>query len=260
MATQRRDEPVGLVLADVPDDADGGGGELLDGDDLLPQGLRVSHRQRVSSQGPVGAAAGEAGLEAAAAGEGHVEGIGRPLVAGEQPPAQVAIAEHVLDETAVVDLDVEHFGLVRERVGHYLAAALPGEVGHLRGFLFRIQRPQEVYERMLGRVAPQHVVHVGRFDDLSVEVGGGEPAEHHGDLRVLLLADTGQVERAVGVDHPVEVDAEDHRLELSDEPPGVEARALGHLDGEVDDADLEAVAARIFQHRKEPQGVVLEER
>jgi len=57
----------------------------------------------------------------------------------------------------------------------------------------------------------------------------------------------------------VKRDAERKRLELAYHAPRVEASALGHLHGDVDDTNGEGIALEVLQQRQKTKGIVLEE-
>ena len=85
-------------------------------------------------------------------------------------------------------------------------------------------------------------------------------AEDHRRVRVVLLDDLGDLDRAVGMGQPVQIDAERDRIHVADRGLDVEAGTVEHEDGKVDDAHLETVALHVLGHGREAEGIHLEDR
>jgi hypothetical protein len=120
------------------------------------------------------------------------------------------------------------------------------------------QRDQQLVQRRLSAVAAQHEIDLWIRQQLLVVVGRRKPAEQHRHVRVHLLRQPGDLDRAVTVRHPVEVDADGLRPQPGKELAHVELRVGQHAQAQVDDAHLHAPLLQVSRDGQEPDGVDLE--
>ena len=167
----------------------------------------------------------------------------------------VAVIEHHM---------VEVVGPVAVRIDVDLPAAIaPGEVGDLgqrRRAAHALQAGHELAQRFLGRIAADDEVHERVADQLLVVVGGREAAEDDGRVGMVAFDHLGNGQRAVGMGQPVQIDAERDRIERGDQRFGIEFLVVEHADGEIENADAELMPLQILGHRREADGVHLEDR
>ena len=106
---------------------------------------------------------------------------------------------------------------------------------------------QESEHRFLGRVPSHHEVNKGILpEDLLVIVSGRKTAEHDGGLGMKPFDDLGQCESSLDVSHPVQVYSESQRFMLPEEFFHVESVVFQHLERDIDDPHLQAVALQVF--------------
>ncbi|MGK4006191.1 hypothetical protein WMF31_26465 [Sorangium sp. So ce1036] len=136
---------------------------------------------------------------------------------------------------------------MRHLVHARLASALPGQVRHAGERVLVVAGPQHRLERRERVIAAHHEVDLRVLDELLVVVRGRDAAED--DLRggVYFLVDPGELERAVRVREPVEIDADAARGgRATEELLHVEGRVSPHLRGHVEELGGEPAAIHVL--------------
>ena len=163
---------------------------------------------------------------------------------GHEIGSQVHVVERLRHEAVDVD--------------SHVTALLPGQVRNLRHGIAPLQCDQQLVQRRLGAVAAQHEVDLRVPDQLFVEVGRRETAHDDGHAGMLLLADLRDLERAVGMRQPVQVDTDCPWPQAREEARHVEATIVHHAQREIDDAHVETPVVQVARHGQESERVHLE--
>ncbi len=212
----------------------------------------------------VRAAADHARLRAPAARQCGCDRVVQPILEGDVV-AHVHVSDRRANYVAIIEHDViKRAGPVSVLVDmDFAAAILPGQVGHLaqRARLGRTgQVLHQLADRLFGRVAADHVVDEGIADQLLVEISGREASENDRRIGMVLFHHFGDVQRAVRVGQPVQVDAERGRVKSLDQGFRIEVLIVQHAHGQVDDAHPQSMSFEVLGHRGKPDGVHLEHR
>ena len=209
--------------------------------------------------GIAGASAFGAPHGASADSENGRQGDLRPGPPG-QGPGDVHGPHHALYHDPVVEYDavqvVRHIG--EAVVVHSAARILPYEVRDGGEVLPLGQRLHHADGGLLGGVPAHDQVDLRALDQLFPEVRGGESSELGPRIRMVLLDQLGELQRPVGMGHPMEVDAVHVGVDALDLLLGIELLVGQHLAGDVDDTDPVAGRYELCRDRHEPDGVHLE--
>jgi len=256
---------LGASHADVVQQHDRPPTELRHRADVAHEGVGRPEGGAVAPGNPLGgrvAAAADGAIERTAPRcEEARHRVARPAGVGHHV-GETTVPEHGADDVLVVgECRVgEARGDGGRRIDHDPAGlVLPGEARHACQRSPGAQRSHERRHRFLGRVPAQHQVYLGAGDQLAVEVGRAQPAHDDGRLRMMALDDAGDLDGAVRVHQPVEIDAEDDGVESRDDLLDVVAGAAEHPIGQVDDPDVVAVALEPSADAREPDGIHLED-
>ena len=93
-----------------------------------------------------------------------------------------------------------------------------------------------------------------------MEITRGKAAKQYRRVGVQTFDDFGDFDRAVGMRQPVQVDAEDQRIQLLDVVLDVKIDVVEHAHRQVDDAGLQIMAFQILGHGGKANRVHLEDR
>jgi hypothetical protein len=96
----------------------------------------------------------------------------------------------------------------------------------------------QVGDRRQRVVAADHDVHAGVLDELVGVVGRGDAAEDRQRVRVNLLQEGGELDRALALGHPVQVEPEHRRFQPPEQPFDIQRGVLQHQRRDVDDLDV----------------------
>ena len=142
---------------------------------------------------------------------------------------------------------------------HSAARILPYEVRDGGEVLPLGQRLHHADGGLLGGVPAHDQVDLRALDQLFPEVRGGESSELGPRIRMVLLDQLGELQRPVGMGHPMEVDEIDVGVEAGDALLRVELGIGEHQVGDVDDPGPEARPLQMGRDGHEPDGVHLED-
>ena len=137
---------------------------------------------------------------------------------------------------------------------------LPDEVGHLGEVASLGKDVEKLDGGHLGGIPAHHQVDLGPVDEFVVEVRGGKPSELHLRVGMVFLDDLRQFDGAVGVGHPMEVDAVYVCVDALDLLLGIEFLVCQHLSRDVDDTGLVPGRYEMGRDGHEPYGIHLENR
>ena len=156
---------------------------------------------------------------------------------------------------------VEHVGRVGVTVVDDLPLVLVDHVLHVEAPAHAaLELPDEIGQRLQRVVAADDAVDLRVLHHLAGIVGGDDAAEDDEALRVHLLQHPGDLDGALAVGQPVQVDAEGGGVEILEQLLHVERGMLEHQGGQVDDLHVQPALGKEALDRQEAERVHLEDR
>jgi hypothetical protein len=120
------------------------------------------------------------------------------------------------------------------------------------------QGKDELPQWLFCGIAPHHEIHLRVTNQLLVKIRGGVAAEDDGSMGMVFFAEGGNLQGALGMGKPVEVDAEGFRMEPGDELFGIEIFFFEHPQGQIDDAYMDSIPLQMLGDGGEAHRVHLE--
>lgn len=200
-------------------------------------------------------------MQAPPAGKDRQDRVLEPVGIGEIADGVAVFDEHAEDVGVIETEIVEGFGVPGDPVIDDAAVVAPEEIGDFVKIAVVAQRFEEQAQRLFGRIATEDIVDIGVVPhELIVIIGRREAADDHRNIWVLFLEQGGEAETAIDMGEPVQVDAEGLCFQTGNKVFRDERGVMEHLQGEVDDADRQAMAGEIFGEGQKADGIALEDR
>ena len=187
-------------------------------------------------------------VDAPAAGKDRSDRIGIPIDK-RLVTCWVSIPHHFLHDVTVIDGNViEGLWNISEGVDlNSVPSVSISEIGDIFEIPLSLDRLQKFEQRSLCGIPPDYKIDERILaKDLLMVIGGRESTQDDGGFRVKPLDDLRNSQCPLDMGHPVEIDAESHRLIFLDESFHIEFLILEHLHSDIDDPYLDTVPLQIF--------------
>jgi hypothetical protein len=195
-------------------------------------------------------------------GEDRCYGVGEPVVKWFISKG-VQVANNLFHDVTIIDGNViEIFGDMGERIDVTSPPAIPPrQVGDAVKLASISQGIQELTKWLFRGVTSGHEINLWvAFQDLLVEICCRQATEDHWRLRVKTLDDLGQSQCTLNMRHPVKVKPKQVGIQRGDESLNVKPWTFQHLEGHVDDSDLETVPLQVFGNANESDRIEFKNR